>query len=368
MALTPIISKYMARNFIYTFIVVFFILFSITYLFDSIEQLRRVSSRENADLFLALEMSALKLPTMVHILLPFVVLISSLFVFLRLTKSSELVIIRAAGVSAWQFIAPLVLVSFLIGVFNVTLFNPFASRCFSRFEKIEDSLNLSSSGGILDVSISGLWLKETKQNTQSTIHAVRIKQEQDYLSLWDMSIFEMSLNDEFLRRIEADEATLQNGEFNLKKVWVMEPGKPATFMDNMKVKTHLSLDKIEDNFASPETMSFWDIPSFIRFFEQTGFSSLRHKLYWYSLIFSPLMLVAMVFIASAFALKINSRQGNVLLRVIIVLASGFGLFFFSKLAYALAASSTIPILLAVLLPALIAISLSVFVLLHSEDG
>ena len=368
MTLTPIISKYMAKNFIFTFAVVLLILFGITYLFDSIEQLRRVSSKSNADFWVALEMSALKLPTLAHVLLPFVVLIASLFVFLRLTKSSELVIIRAAGVSAWQFIAPLVIVSLLIGILNITVFNPFASRCFSRFEKLEDTLGLSSSKGVLDVSSSGLWLKETKQDTQSTIHAVRIKQEKDYLALWDMSIFETSLNDEFIRRIEADEAALQNGEFHLKKVWVMEPNKPAVFMDSMSVVTHLSLDKLEDNFASPETMSFWDIPSFIRFFEQTGFSSLRHKLYWYSLVFSPLMLVAMVFIASAFSLKINSRQGSVLLRVVIVLAGGFGLFFFSKLAYALGASATIPLLLAVLMPSLIAISLSIFVLLHSEDG
>ena len=317
---------------------------------------------------LALEMSALKLPTMVHVLLPFVVLISSLFVFLRLTKNSELVIIRAAGVSAWQFIAPLVLVSFFIGVFNITVFNPFASHCFNRFEKIENALNLSSSSGILDVSSSGLWLKETKKDTQSTIHAVRIKQEKEHLSLWEMSIFEMSLQDEFQRRIEAEEAILKNGEFYLKNVWLMELGKPPAFMDSVQIKTYLSLDKIEDNFASPETMSFWNIPAFIRFFEQTGFSSLKHKLYWYSLIFSPLMLVAMVFIASAFALKVNSRQGNVMLRVVLVLASGFGLFFFSKLAYALAASSTIPILFAVLGPPLIAISLSIFMLLHSEDG
>jgi lipopolysaccharide export system permease protein len=53
---------------------------------------------------------------------------------------------------------------------------------------------------------------------------------------------------------------------------------------------------------------------------------------------------------------------------VLALSTGFGLFFFSKLAYALGASASIPLALSTGAPSLIAITCSIFILLHYEDG
>ena len=89
MALTPTITKYMMRHFLVSFFGVLFILLALTFLFDFIELMRRTASRPNVTIQYVLEMTALKLPSMLHILLPFVVLISSLLVFWRLSKRSD---------------------------------------------------------------------------------------------------------------------------------------------------------------------------------------------------------------------------------------------------------------------------------------
>ncbi len=367
MALTPTITKYMMRHFLMSFFAVLLILLALTFLFDFIELMRRTASRPNVSLEYVIEMTALKLPAMVHVLLPFVVLISSLLVFWRLTKSHELIIIRAAGVSVWQFIAPLLITTFIIGVINITVFNPLAAATYKNYERLEDRFGMSSANP-LNISNQGLWLKETRDNTQYTIHAGKIKQTDKSLQMEDMSIFETDKDDRFQRRIEAGKGILKDHKFYLENTWIMEVGKAAVFKDKLEIETILSLNKIQDNFSSPETVSFWTLPDFIKFFEQTGFSPLKHQLHWHSLVASPLFLCAMVLIAAVFSLRTNQRQGGILIQTALGISVGFGLFFLSKISYALGASASIPLFLAVWSPALIAIPLCLFVLLHREDG
>lgn len=367
MVMTPTITKYMIRHFLLSFFAVLFFLLAITFLFDFIELMRRTASRPNVSIEYVIQMTALKLPSMIHLLLPFVVLISSLLVFWRLTKSHELIVIRAAGVSVWQFIAPLLIVTFLIGILNITAFNPLAAATFKNYERLEDKFGMSSPNP-LNISNQGLWLKETKQNTQYTIHAEKIKQKEKSLQMDDMSIFETDQNDRFQRRIEAQKGTLKNNIFYLDNAWIMEVGKPAKFTEKLEIETALSLDKIQDNFSSPETVSFWTLPDFIKFFEQTGFSPLKHQLHWYSLFASPFLLCSMLLIAAVFSLNTNQRQGGILIQTAMGISVGFFLFFISKISYALGASASIPLFLAVWSPSLIAIPLCLFALIHREDG
>src|SRR6185436_9947502 len=51
-------------------------------------------------------MALLRLPSLGMKLLPFAVLIGGVFTFVRLSRTQELVATRAAGVSAWDFLAP----------------------------------------------------------------------------------------------------------------------------------------------------------------------------------------------------------------------------------------------------------------------
>ena len=55
---------------------------------------------------LLLEMAALKLPHTAQDVMPFAVLFGTMLAFWRLTRSNELVVARAAGVSVWRFLTP----------------------------------------------------------------------------------------------------------------------------------------------------------------------------------------------------------------------------------------------------------------------
>jgi lipopolysaccharide export LptBFGC system permease protein LptF len=69
-------------------------------------------------------MGLLKLPDVGQIVLPFAILFAALYTFWSLVRKQELVIVRSAGLSVWQFLAPIVGVAMLAGVVHMTVLNP----------------------------------------------------------------------------------------------------------------------------------------------------------------------------------------------------------------------------------------------------
>ena len=358
-----IISQYIIRQFLMSFLAVMLALGSIILLFDVIEVMKKeaVSSFGFGNI---LTLGLLKLPNMILTILPFIVLIASIIVFRRLTKSHELVIIRAAGQSVWQFVTPLLLTSFIIGVFSVTVFNPFSAAMFGKYQRMDDDRK-----GTPHISSSqGLWLREHRDGKMYVLHAQGLLQEKYELKLKNISIFIFSDQNVFLKRIDAIRATLNDGYFELKDARTYENGKVIEKKDILEVPTDLTLGKIQENFASPETISFWDLPEIIDFFESSGFSAHPHRLHLQSLLVSPFLLMTMILISAVFSVDPNQRRGGSALKISAAVVSGFLLYFMTRITYALGFSTALPIAFATWSPPLIFALISISLLLHQEDG
>ncbi|MBR1778872.1 MAG: LPS export ABC transporter permease LptG [Alphaproteobacteria bacterium] len=358
-----IISQYIIRQFLMSFFAVMLALGAIILLFDVIEVMKKeaVSSFGFGNI---LTLGLLKLPNMILTILPFIVLIASIIVFRRLTKSHELVIIRAAGQSVWQFVMPLLLTSFIIGLFSVTVFNPFAAVMFSKYQRMDDDRR-----GTPHISSSqGLWLREHRDGKMYVLHAQGLLQEKYELKLKNISILVFSDQNTFLKRIDAAQALLHKGYFELKNARSYENGKVIEKEETLEIPTELTLGKIQENFASPETISFWDLPEIIEFFENSGFSAHPHRLHLQSLLVSPFLLMTMILISAVFSVDPNQRRGGCALKISGAVVSGFLLYFMTRITYALGFSTALPIAFATWSPPLIFALISISLLLHQEDG
>lgn len=361
-----ILNRYLARQFLTAFAAVMVAVMGLILLFDIIELLRRTANREVgfADVLL---MAAFKLPHMIETVLPFAAMIGAMIVFWRLARSHELVAIRSVGVSVWEFLGPVLSVVLLIGLFSVTVLNPVAAAMYNRYEQMQDRFNMRHSNP-LAFSESGLWLREVQSTGRRVVNAEDARQDGLQLAMRGVTVLDFDIDNRFVRRIEAERGALNDGLLYLEDAHVMQPGAPVDSVPAMALPTNLSLGQIQENFASPETISFWELPRFIGFFESAGFSAQAHRLHWHSLIASPVLLVAMVLVAAVFSLSPNTRRGGVLLRIVAGVLSGFVLFFFSKVTFALGVSAVLPVWLAAWAPGLVSMLLSVSALLHFEDG
>lgn len=366
MRLSTTLSFYIGRHFLLSFVVLLGLFLLLIVLFDTVELLRRTAARPDITFGMVVEMAFLKLPHMGQQVFPFAVLFGGMAAFWRLTRTHELVITRAAGVSVWQFLFPVIAIAFMLGVFQVTVLNPLASTTLSRFERLE-AIRLKGKSSFLALSQGGLWLRQANAEGQSVIHSEYVLQVDKDVQLRNVIVFNYEGADRFRSRIDADMARLEDGFWHMTNAWVHQPERVPRLEKDYWLATDLTLGKIQDSFASPETMSFWDLPGFINTLKKAGFSAVRHRLYWHTLLAAPFLMCAMVLIAATFTLR-HSRRGGTVFVITGGVLTGFILYFFSDIVFALGLSDSIPVILAAWTPSGVAMLLGLATLLHLEDG
>lgn len=365
---TSILGRYLIRQIVFNFVAVLLVILGIIFLFEMVERLRRISGDADFGIWFAVQLAVARLPKTAEQVFPFVMMIAAMITFWRLSKTNEFVVMRAAGVSIWEFLTPVCTATLVIGIINVALINPVAADLYSMFETLERRMDTKNPSAML-YSDKGLWLREAlSQDKVMVLQAKSLHQENNDLLLRTVSIIEMDRKSQPLRRLEAFAGVLENGFFDLKDVKIFKVGEPVKSFNNMRYNTVLDINKIQDNFVEPEAISFWKLPEVIRFYDKSGFAVQRHEMRFWSLMVSPLFLVAMVLMAAVFALRPNNRRGGVMFLIVGGIVTGFSAYFLSQVVYAMGISGSLPVGLAVIAPTIIAASVAVSLLLHLEDG
>jgi len=355
--------RYLAKQFLIGLGIVFAAILFLSFSISLVDLLNHTAGKRVPS-EVVFGMGLLKLPDLGLTMLPFAVLLGGVFSFVRLSRSYELLAIRAAGISAWNLLAPALTVAILLGIFCVVAVTPVSARLLVQYAGMEAKY-LRGQASQLAVSRNGLWLRQGDSEHQSVIHALRVAQQG--VALDDTIIFLYGEGDRFEGRIDARSARLGNGAWNLKNAWVSTTDGQSTYHAHYSLPTTLTPSQIQESFASPSTISFWDLPRFIQTAQDAGFSVTRYLLYFDTLLVLPAMFAAMVFMAASFSLRL-ARLGG-LGRVILYSAlAGFGVYFFSDVTKALGESGILPVALAASAPAAAAILMGMTLVFHHEDG
>ncbi len=357
------LNRYFGRQYLLWFALFLFALAGVIFLFEVAELLRRAADHPDASFGLVLKMGVYKLPDTVERILPFVVLFAGMFTFWRLTRSQELIVARGAGVSAWQFLLPALVVTLLFSFFNVTLMNPIGAVFNSRYKALE--MHYLQKVPTLELTGAGLWLRQRDDERRYLLHADHVGM--GPLTLTPVIVFIYDNNDKYLGRVDAPQAVLHDGYWDIQNAWFNWDQQLPQKVDDYHLPTSLTLDKIQESMAPPNTISFWELPAFIRALKAIGLPPGRHELEFQRLMSQPLLLCAMVFFAAAFSLRM-SRRGNIMGIVITGVVLGGMVFSLNNVITALGANQTLPIVLSAWAIPLAALALSNAALLHLEDG
>jgi lipopolysaccharide export system permease protein len=355
---------YVAKAFTFWFLALFGILVAVIALANTVEMLDRLSGKDEVALSAVLELSMLRVPQYSLEVLPFAILGAAMGLFWRLTRTHELVVTRAAGVSIWQLLMPPIAVAVMLGVIAATVVNPLAVILVKRYFQLEAEL-LDEQSSIISVFETGLWLRQVSPGRVDVIHAERISG--DGSELERVMVLTYDDRDRFQQRLDADRAILETGQWRLFEVWVSAPGQGTQRFPEATLPTQLTRERLSENFAPPETIGFWQIPAYVEVLEVAGLPTERLKLQFHRLLAMPLLFASMVVIAATFALR-PPRRGGVTFVIAVGVAVGFVLYFLSNFVFALGLSGKLPLILAAWTPTTVCLMLGVTTLLHLEDG
>lgn len=357
------LSIYIARKFALATLTVLGGMLLLAYLIELIELLRRASGN-GLPLTLALEMAALRLALLAQKIAPFAALFGAGYTFVRMTRSNELIVARAAGVSVWQFLMPPLILATAFGALIMGALNPLGSATISRFQELE-ARHLDGQTSLLAVSATGMWLRQRDEIGQSVIHAQRVTEQGTLLH--DVTVYSFAEGNRFARRIDAADASLRDGFWRLRETTSLAPDGARRTAETLEIPTTLTLREIQNSFAPPETLSFWELPRFIAGLEEAGFTAVRHRLHWHASLALPALLASMIVLSACFTLRLTRRGGTAWMLAAGV-GAGFMFYVLQDVAMALGQTGGIPVTLAVWAPPLALFLLGSATLLHLEDG
>ena len=305
-------------------------------LIDFVEVSRGVGSDQDLSALRIMGLVALKSPSVIVQLLPFVFLFGTLAAYIGLNRRSELIAMRAAGRTNRQADTP-------------------AAR-----------ISGSAPGAGSDRAI---WLREGDDQRQMIIRAGR--QDRANARLLDVTFFiyttDAAGSRDFSERIDARSAALSAGRWRLTDAVGASVGQRAVTYSSLDLLSSLADEEAFERFARPQSTPFWSLPNQIQRIENAGFASTAYRLRFQQLLVTPLVFAAMSILAAAFSLRLM-RLGDLAKMSVAAVVLGFAFFFLNQFSAAMGSAEVVPPFVSAWLPPILTALAAFTLLFYTEDG
>jgi lipopolysaccharide export system permease protein len=335
----------------------------LVFLIDCMELARTESDRAGSVLSL-LVVSALRVPLITEQIIPFAVLIGSIAALVTLSRRSELVVSRAAGLSVWQFIAPGLVVAAGIGVFGTLVYNPLTTTLKRESDRYASAAFGRKSSVMTDVS-SESWLRQRTDDGEAVLKVAGIADEGRTILQPIFWIF--NKKGVLSERVEAGIGELDGDRWRLSDVTVVDTSGTPKKLKTYDIPTKLGSDQVRGRLGSPDAASFWRLPSIITKATAVGLPPYRFLLQFHVLLSRPFLLMSMVLIAATVSLGM-SRAGGTGRMILGGVSAGFVLYVATEISRDLGSEGLVPPALAAWAPAVVAMLFGCTILLFREDG
>ena len=227
--ITGTLSRYFGMRFLTSVVGSFVGVVALAAMIDYVELMRRGADWPNATALLLAKISIYRVPQLTERIMPFSVLVGAMSCYLALSRRLELVVARAAGISAWQFVAPAMIAAFIFGTVATTIYNPISAVLHERSKRLEADM-LGENPSALQESTSGFWVRQKSADGAAIINASSSREQG--AELGGVTVFTFDSAGKFEQRIEAKSATLQQGYWQLDDARVYANGKAPDVRDS----------------------------------------------------------------------------------------------------------------------------------------
>lgn len=365
MRISKTFSLYIIKNFLLNFFYVFLCFCFISFILDLLEIIRKVQGKEIL-IMQMLKIAFYKVPFLIFSFLPFIFLFGSVLTFTKLNNNFEIAAAKSAGISVWSLSIPLLGVVVILSLLILWVFHPI-SAVFLDKNRILENKYFDYKSNRVSLNPNGIWLHDQSDNPIDEKFITAKYVEKHGQLLWNVKVYCAGNKSDFTTSYFAKTAFIKDNFLILHNVTKFEPESDPITLEYIDLPTNIAAEQIQESIANPEIIPFWELKAFIKQIKQAGFSTIKHELYYKSLIVSPLLYISLVLISLSCSLNLP-RKGKT--GVVFVTGSLIAIliFFVDKIVNVMALTSVLPINLAVLAPSFIYFLLSCIILIHYEEG
>jgi lipopolysaccharide export system permease protein len=304
-----------------------------------------------------------KVPYLLNEIAPLLSFITMLFFVTRLTKYNELIIILGSGISLQRVLLIPIVAAGIIGILIVAVLNPIGTYGLHKYEYLEAKLTKKKHKSFLAVR-NGVLVFEDYNNENKIISAKSLNIATGKFT--EVTMLFVDPENNFLKRIDAENATLNQSNFYLNNVREINDVSTKKYSE-MVIPTNLTTEYFTHSLVLPEMISIWDLKNSINKFSSSGLAVLNYKVYYYKQLFKPLLMIGTVILASCF-IKLNQRNNSQKKLFVYGVILGFIIYSMIEVISRILAYNGLEPLLAIMLPITLLILISNFVVLHLNEA
>ena len=308
-----------------------------------------------------LRYAGLRVPQLTQRFLPYSVLLATLIMLVTLNQNSEVVAMKAAGLSAHQVLSPLLLTAVIVAAFSFG----FNERIVTRANASLKAWQAADYGPIPETSNvrSNVYLTDGDHilTASSMIGSGAETQ------LTNVTWYTRAPGGIISEQITAAGATYAAPGWKLEDAKRFDVGS-ATSEDvaDLVVGETLTPEQIDLQSVDPDALSFWELGETIDTFEAAGRRTGEMRAKWWHRLSGPLSAVLMPLLGSVAAFGL-ARSGQLFVRAVIGMALGFTYFVVDNAALAMGSFGGYPPFLAAWAPFFLFFLVGETVLIRTEE-
>ena len=310
-----------------------------------------------------LHYASLRAPQLASRFLPYSVLLATLITLVTLNQNSEVVAMKAAGLSAHQVLSPLLLTAALVSLGSFAFNERVVTRANATLKAWESAeygpIPPAQTGGVR----SGVYLIDG----DNILTAATLTGTGDSIVLTGVTWYARAPGGIIREQIRSPRATYASPGWRLENPVKFDVAgaiteRPAAVV----VGQTLTPDRIMLQSIDPDAQSFWELSHSIDTYAAAGRNTDEMRAKWWHRLSGPLSALLMPLLGSIAAFGL-ARSGQLFVRAIIGMALGFAYFVVDNAALAMGSFGGYPPLLAAWAPFVLFLLLGETVLIRTEE-
>ncbi|MEM7780894.1 MAG: LPS export ABC transporter permease LptG [Pseudomonadota bacterium] len=355
------LTIYLAKMFVVRIIAVLVMLVLVLLALDLLGQTGKILAPEGNGQAEIIKYASLRIPQLIARFLPYSVLLATLITLVTLNQNSEVVSMKAAGLSAHQVLAPLLLTAAVVALISFAFNERIVTRANATLKAWE-----AAEYGVIPED-SGVRANVYFVDGENILTATSLTGEGEDITLANVTWYSRAPGGIIRQQVRAAEATYAGPGWRLDNPERFDVGAAQIeALGEMVVAPGLTPDQIDLQSVDPDAQSFWELSSTIEAYEEAGRRTSEMRAKWWHRISGPLSTLLMPLLGSIAAFGL-ARSGQLFVRAIIGMALGFAYFVVDNAALAMGSFGGYPPFLAAWAPFFLFLLVGETVLIRTEE-
>ena len=355
-----IYQKYIIKEFIYLALKVSFVFCVLGFVMGILEELNFFSEFD-VKYYFPIFLVLLNLPSIIYEIFPFIFLISSQLIFLNLLENGELNTFKNHGLTNFKLVKLIASISFLSGIFIVTLFYNFSASL--QFKYLDIKKNFTNDNKYLaSITENGLWIKDENDIGINFINAKNFTLN----SLESVDIIQLDKDFNFIKNIKSERAFIKNNKWILSNSIIIDNNNIVAKKPEIFFYSNFNYKDISSLFSNLTSLTIWKLFEIKNDYLSIKYSTTEIDYHFQKIMAYPFLITIISVLSATLMLNIGYQKQKLYLIVLGIMLSVI-IYYINFFFGTMGINEKIPLIISVWTPILILLIISLIGLVRINE-